>query len=192
MKQLIAYSALAGITAGLIMTILCCMTGCRTVKSMEHSSYVRVKDTLHTDTLERVRDVSSSIVTRETKDSTVGVAGSTVAYTGNGDTTVRNGNATLRTYTGRDGRKRTECACDSITLVVTKLVRENSSLVRYKDSLRATGRQVAHVADSSDYLQETVMKGNAGFVAWVGRMLWYLLVLVLGFAAGYIYKKLSV
>lgn len=183
--RLLINSILAGFTMGLIAIIMCCMTGCKTLRhtSERVTAAARLTDSASNTRTEKVAEVTASATNKETKDTTVGLRPISISHTGDNDTVIRSGHVTLRTYTGKDGRRHTECTADSLTLVIKGLVRERETLTHSRDSaISALEQRKTEQHTHVNTLKEVVRETNRGFVFLAKHALYVLLALLAGMA----------
>jgi hypothetical protein len=171
MGKLLLRSVLAGLMMGVILIIMIVLPGCRTIKERRAVTSVQV-DSVRKDSVLTTVAVRERELTKETKDSAVGVAGGSVSVTLDTgkvhDTTVRKGNVSLRLYTGKNGKQMAECRADSLTLVIRNMSRE---LLVLKNSNETYGRVTAKEKQVTATTERVDKVVRAGVPWW----LWLLL-----------------
>ena len=193
MKKNILPGVLFSILLTLLTWIIIFCTGCRTAKMSSHVSaeVSLVKDSLNAHVRVELHTVDSSAHERTTGDTAIGLPGESVGVTLNADqdTTVKNGNITLHTYTDRNGRRHIDCKSDSLTLVINNLVHERDFFHRSADALLASTTDASHseVRDSST-LERVVTGGNKGIRERLQSGLLMLGLVVAGMIAGYLVR----
>jgi len=136
-SKVFAYTIVAMMVSLLIaMTVLA--SGCKSLKkttTKEVTTQVVNADSVANEKAAEVNRDSEKETEITLKDTTIGVAGADVKYSGDGDTVIKQGNITLKTWTDRKGVRHTECKADSLTMVIRGLVRERMKLIRTVDSM---------------------------------------------------------
>lgn len=174
----------ACMAAGLVIVIVLFMTGCRSMKTTTSQTAVTVaakKDSASKELHTAVVRADSVVSEKETKDTAIGLPGEVIHYDGVADTVVKKGNLTLRTWTDKKGKKHTECKADSLTLVVERLIKERTVILRNNDSLAYV---LDYMKDSSGYSHEVVankemVKESGSFWFWLKISAVYIIIVCL-------------
>lgn len=184
-SKVFTYTIVAMLVSLLVaMTVL--TTGCKTTKktaTKEVSSEVVNADSVVNEKALEVNRDSDKETEITLKDTTIGVAGADVKYSGDADTVIKKGNITLKTWTDRKGVRHTECKADSLTMVIRGLVRERMKLIRTVDSMAFA----SHYKKDSNTVKVKAVERTAEVkktgAGWAKVAMWLLIAFVAGMAA---------
>ena len=161
-KIIVAVMMAALVYGTLLFCVLYC-SGCKTAKtttSVQQAATYTTTDSSITQIQIAQYAQDSTAYEKQTGDTVIGLPSTNVKLTidNDRDTTARQGNITLRTYTDKHGKRHIDCTSDSLTLVIKNLVYERDFFRHSADVLLATNITTAHDEHSdSTKFQTTIV-----------------------------------
>ncbi len=152
------------------LVLIFSVTGCRTVKRSDVSAISMTK-IVH-DTIKVATKASDSFFhERIVHDTVVGVSGNEISFIMDTvhDTVIRKGNVRLSVR-----GKVIDCSADSLTVVVTRLVKDSTNQSRSNDSLYTENQQQYYALQ--DYKFKSEVRGEPWWRVWLN----YLIAAVIG------------